>query len=525
MSTPLLNKIRKWQHSLTGKLLMRFLICLILFFVLIGSIQFYSLKYILYENVRDNLTSEFLSLRNTLRAWVVQKGLPPKKRFEELSQGHFAALYTTDFKLRSYVLSYGNSSSPPDFPDLTHALQKMEKQEDQQFLTARDEKGQGFMLMVIPISPTDWHLNEAASPFAHGMRRYFGMGPVKPEIRGDGVTGFLVMGAPLAKENMILSQNIRGFTFTALIILALGLLFTAFILKRPLQPLRNISATARRIADGQYDLRLSEEKTSTEIDQLQTALNHMLQQLETALTTEIKAKDRMARFIADASHELRTPLTSLRGYLEILQRNEQTDKADLDLAHHTMLLETERLIRLTEGLLILNRIAQKDLSGDGGTVSLKEVLPDIYPLLTPLLGRRLFTINYDILEHYLSSGQDYILPLSADELKQVLFNLLANAAQHTDENGTIELKIEKYEDQIILSIEDNGNGIAPEDIPHIFERFFRGEKSRARKKGEGAGLGLSIAAEIIQLRGGQISVESEPGKGTTFKLLFKEVSA
>lgn len=522
MNKSFLTKLKNWKNSLLGQLLLRFWICLLAFFALIGSIQYHSLKNTLYSNAKQNLVADYNSIRNKMMDWLVSEA--PPRRFPDLKPGNFVAFYSSNMELKFLVYSYGQFKKQlPDFSP-QQKVSILKKFASGQPFVAQSLTGERFMLLVRPVLRVN-------SPFAtegrffvfNKFRRFLGLN--QPEPKPDiPELGFVVIGEPLAEEDRILKENIRGYIYNAFIVLLFSTLITAVALRKPLRPLLSISGTARKIAEGQYNLRLPYEKTATEIEQLREALNHMLEELELALKTERYAKDQMARFIADASHELRTPLTSLRGFLEILQRSDQTNKEALDSAHKTMLIETERLIRLTEGLLTLNRIAQEDMSKEKNrnlSVPLQEVLSELLPLFGSLLKNRILKINGEDYRNISELSLAQIsYPLKGDELKQILYNLISNAVQHTEKNGIIEISAGETDSGLTLAVKDNGKGIPPEDIPHIFERFFRGDRSRSRRKGQGAGLGLAIVSEIVKLRGGTISVESEPDRGTQFTITF-----
>ena len=340
--------------------------------------------------------------------------------------------------------------------------------------------------------------------------------------------GYALFGTSLAETDAVLAQNLRSFFFSALLVLLCGLLVTAMVLRKPLTPIGSMSSTALRIAEGQYDLRLPDQGGPSEIIVLRDTLNHMLEELDAALQTEKEARDEMARFIADASHELRTPLTSIRGFLEILLRNPNHDFQVLKDAHTVMLAETERLIRLAEALLILNRLAQatRDKSipaADNQTVDsahpsilYADVVRELTPLFTPLLEQR--TLVWQPAPEEVSCE----IPMTKDEIKQVLFNLVNNAIQHTPPTGVIAITLS--DSPLTLVISDNGAGIPAEDLPHIFERFYQSDRSRTRSAtGErGFGLGLAIVQEIVRLRGGQISAASTVGEGTVFTIRLEE---
>lgn len=502
-----------WRNSLVGRLLIRFWVCHIIFFSMIGFIQYNSLRNSLYQSVEQNLFSDYYSIQNSMSEWLSSNELPPG-RFAELRPGNFVAFYTSDYKLKSIIYSYGQQSAIPNLSDKGLPFDLSEKARIGECFIFEDDKNVNYMLMVAPIVSTPTSVNSLQ------------MGK---NITASAFAGYALIGEPLTQEETILDGNLQSFVFNAIIIILLSTFLTALALQKPLEPLLIISSTARKIAGGRYDLRLPYmNHAASEIKQLRETLNHMLGQMENALNTERSAKNRMAQFIADASHELRTPLTSIRGFLEILQRTRTTDKETLETAHQTMLIETERLIRLTEGLLTLNRIAQedsRDAGPEGFKSSLGDVLPELLPLLSPLLHDRIFRLNgKDILtvaESDLNAPEiEQILPVKPDELKQILYNLINNAIQHTLAGGSIEIQTVLEKSRIILSVKDNGEGIAPEAIPHIFERFFQGDRSRSHEKGQGSGLGLAIVSELVHHRGGDIKVDSQPGEGTCFTVTF-----
>ncbi len=515
-----------WRKSLVGQLLLRFWVCHILFFSIIGFVQYNSLKTSLFQSAEQNLYSDYHAIRNSMLSWLANSDFPPG-RFAELRPGNFVAFYTNDYKLRFMVRSYGRMDIlMPTFMEENLKFDLYEKALSNQTFLVGKAKEDKYMLLVKPVLATkvSSFIDQLENPAL----------TIQPDsasldlITELPILGYALIGEPLIEESLILERNIQGYIFNALLILVLSTLLTALALQKPLEPLLNISSTARKIAGGQYNLRLPYMKTSSEIGQLREALNHMLEQLENALNTEKTAKGRMSQFIADASHELRTPLTSIRGFLEILQRTGTMDKETLDSAHRTMLIETERLIRLTEGLLTLNRISREEHDQATGIKesTLQDILPELLPLFLPLLEDRVLKLNDQNIFQIANipgstSDLDQIIPLRPDEFKQILYNLLNNAIQHTELDGMIEIIISNEKSKFSLAVKDNGQGIPPEDLPHIFERFFRGDRSRARtKKGQGSGLGLAIVSELVRVRGGEIKVESLPGKGTTFTIIF-----
>jgi two-component system OmpR family sensor kinase len=512
--------LNHWRKSLVGQLLLRFWVCHILFFSIICSIQYHSLQASLYQSVQQNLLTDYQSIRNSLTNWLVSNNLRPG-RFAELRPGNFVAYYSTEGKIGFLVFSYGKTNvTMPDFMKTPLNFNLYDKAMDSQPFIVGKSKEDSYMVLVKPI-------------LAAGVSSILGQDTdLPPSVYNSSpgtqaLLGYAVIGEPLADENLLLDRNLRSYIVNALLILLLSTFLTALALQKPLEPLLNISSIARKIAGGQYNLRIPSMKTTSEIKQLREALNHMLEEMEEALNKERSAKDRMARFIADASHELRTPLTSIRGFLEILRRSGTTNKETLDSAHNTMLIETERLIRLTEGLLTLNRLSQEfdaREKAEPTSTNLQDVLPDLVPLLSPLLENRALRIDGQTIAgadpSLLQSLPSRVFPFKPDELKQILYNLLNNAIQYTEPGGIIDVSTSEDSLKTSLTVKDNGKGIPAEDLPHIFERFFRGDRSRARTKGQGAGLGLAIVSELVKLRGGEIRVESTLGEGTAFIVTF-----
>ena len=215
--------------------------------------------------------------------------------------------------------------------------------------------------------------------------------------------------------------------------------------------------------------------------------------------------------MADASHELRTPLTTVRGNIELLRRERPLDPRE----HAEVLADTtdevERLICLVNQLLVLAR-------ADAGQTLRREPLP-IQPLLEDVCRQaRLLSSRTIIL---CDSLVDAIALGDRDALKQVLLILVDNAVLHTSPGITVEITAASVDGQVAVSVHDTGPGIAPEALPHIFERFYRGQVSRS---GASTGLGLAIAKELVEAQGGTIAVESEEGRGSTFVVTLPQAA-
>ncbi|NMB68134.1 MAG: HAMP domain-containing protein [Chloroflexi bacterium] len=236
--------------------------------------------------------------------------------------------------------------------------------------------------------------------------------------------------------------------------------------------------------------------SNDEVGRLVVAFNNTLERLEMLFTTQ-------SRFMADVSHELRTPLTVIKGNLSLMRRMKEVDEESLASINE----EVDRLTRLVGDLLMLAQAESGRLPLQLATVELDGLLLDVVQQLQPLAGdRRLVVSEIDEVQ----------LVGDRDRLRQVLLNLIGNAIQHSPSGSKVMLRLSRDENFSHLEVADTGPGIPADDLPHIFERFYRGERSRKRGPGTGFGLGLSIAYWIVANHGGSIDVQTHEGNGTTF---------
>jgi signal transduction histidine kinase len=227
--------------------------------------------------------------------------------------------------------------------------------------------------------------------------------------------------------------------------------------------------------------------------------------------TAYRQLDRLrTNFVSDVSHELRTPLTAIKGFVETLQDGAADDLTARDRFLETIAVETERLIRLTNDLLLLTR-------ADAGQLALHLTPTD----LVTAVERAVAQLENRALEKQITLTIETpefstFVQADADRVHQVLVNLVDNAIKFTPSEGQVAVSFGRTGEQIACIITDTGPGIPVGEIPHLFERFYRGDPSRARAKGtSGAGLGLSIARAIVEAHGGQIWIESESGRGAS----------
>ena len=268
---------------------------------------------------------------------------------------------------------------------------------------------------------------------------------------------------------------------------------------RALAPLDIITETAEQInrADDLARRIPYDGPKGDEIGSLIEAFNQTLERLETLFTSQ-------QRFLADVSHELRTPLTVIKGNVDLIRRMKSLDEESLTSIDQ----EAGRLTRLVGGLLLLAQAESGSVSLNMKAVELDTLVLEVFHEMKVLAGERL-NLHLTEIDQIQVNGD-------RDRLKQVLLNLVGNAIQYTPQGGDVFLSLGIVAEQARLIVRDTGPGIPAEDLPHIFERFYRAEKSRTRGKTTGFGLGLSIAHWIVDKHGGRIEVDSKESQGTTF---------
>jgi len=295
-----------------------------------------------------------------------------------------------------------------------------------------------------------------------------------------------------------------GLTNILIVLLIVAILFSGnaawLTLGQTLRPLETITETAEQInrADD-LSRRIIYDGPADEIGSLVDSFNQTLERLEALFTSQ-------QRLLADVSHELRTPLTVIKGNVDLMRRMKRLDEESLTSIDQ----EAGRLTRLVGGLLLLAQAESGKLALVEKPVDLDMLVTEVFQEMSVLAGSKV--------RMHLNEIDQVIVKGDRDRLKQVLINLVANAIQYTPQGGEIFLSLEKIGEQGRLICRDTGPGIPAEDLPHIFERFYRAEKSRTRGKSTGFGLGLSIANWIVERHEGRIEVNSKDGQGTSFAI-------
>ncbi|MEI5906686.1 HAMP domain-containing sensor histidine kinase [Bacillus spongiae] len=286
------------------------------------------------------------------------------------------------------------------------------------------------------------------------------------------------------------------------VLLSVGIII--IVSKRLSKPLLQMEKAARSIAKGDFDTKLMIQ-SNDEIGSLSKAINE--------LAIEVKSfRDNRREFFANISHELKTPITYLEGYAKILREDLVSSKEEQEQYLRIIEDESKRLSRLVSDLFELSKLEEGKLQVEFHEVDLEEVLENVFQKV------KFKAIDKGISIRLQKSEKNSFMLGDGYRLEQVFINLMENAIQYT-EKGLIEVVLAPTKEVITVHVMDSGVGIPQEDIPYVFDRFYRVDKSRSRGSG-GTGLGLAIVKNLVELHHGNITVNSDVNKGTTFTVSF-----
>lgn len=306
----------------------------------------------------------------------------------------------------------------------------------------------------------------------------------------------------VTRENRMLERHRRDLLRTLLIGVILSALAAVVVTRRGLRPLKEMTEAIKRISISQLNERIDSDTTAQELSQLALAFNHMLNRVE-------EGYSRLSQFSGDLAHELRIPIANLLGEAEIAISRERTNE-EYQQVIASSLEELQRLSTLIENLLFLARAEDPKSAITFSTLDVGTIFKDIcdyYGILAEDEGIQLLYTGTSTLKG--DSGM----------IRQVISNLVSNALRYTPKGGTVTLATRATESTVEITVQDTGQGIDAEHLPHLFDRFYRVDAGRAPATG-GTGLGLAIVKSIVDLHQGSIKIESQPGKGTTVTLIF-----
>src|SRR6266498_4883554 len=288
--------------------------------------------------------------------------------------------------------------------------------------------------------------------------------------------------------------------YAALAAMIVAVVLSLYLSRSVIAPVHAMSLATERIADGRYDERV-QVQGADELAQLASRFNQMAGKLD-------QTESMRRRLIGDVSHELRTPLTAIKGSMEGLMDGVLPSTHETYQQIHT---EADRLNRLVDDLQELSRVEARAYKLDLRPLDASSLVQTVIKRLTPQFQMKRISLDLELAPH--------LPPVLADEDRavQVLTNLTGNALQYTPEGGRIMISAKHANDEVQISVRDTGIGIPAEHLSHIFDRFYRVDKSRSRQAGGGSGIGLTIARALVEAHGGRIWAESAgEGNGSTF---------
>ncbi len=324
--------------------------------------------------------------------------------------------------------------------------------------------------------------------------------------KGHGPPFYVSLGAPLGQNQRVL----RDFTLLYLTIipgaLILGSVLGWVMAGRALTPVLEVAQAAQRISGSNLSLRIPTRRAGDELDYLILTFNRMIERLEASF-------QQMKQFSTDVSHELRTPITGIRGQLEVALFTAKTTDQYRE-AMFNALQDIDRLSQIVRALLLLSQAESGQLALQKARWNLSEVAEDLveqFQIPAEEAGLRLTA----------SLPAECFAEVDRVQIERMITNLLSNALKFTPRGGRVRVALREFEQAVELTVEDTGKGIPTESLPHIFDRFYRVPGSgTAPGPEQGLGLGLSFVAWIVKAHNGKIDVESEPGKGTRFRIML-----
>jgi two-component system OmpR family sensor kinase len=405
-----------------------------------------------------------------------------------------------------------------------------------EFPGARGSRGAGREVLVPPGTFGELR-NPGGAVVEHVFFTYGAKSPtapvIPPSLPGSGLhsttdlffstsspggLGYRALAQPLSKGQgtIVVAQPLTDISSTLGHLLFIELLVSGLVLvglgalawvmvRRDMRPLEEMAETAGAIAGGDLSQRVSPVSSGSEVGRLSLAFNTMIGEIEEAFASRAASEDRLRRFLADASHELRTPLTSILGYAEIFDLGVSDRPADLATSMHHIKDEAARMGTLVDDLFLLAQL-------DHARPLVQEPLDLASVAQQSVDATRIMAPDREIA--FLAT-EPVVMVGDSRRMRQVVDNLLVNAVMHAPEVAGIAVGVRTDGDAAVVVVHDDGPGIDPENVPRIFEPFYRSDPSRARDTG-GAGLGLAIVSAIVEAHQGQIVLLD--GEGTTFEV-------
>ncbi len=326
---------------------------------------------------------------------------------------------------------------------------------------------------------------------------------------GQAISGFQPVVTPsfIVKEaeDQIYSRNLdrlRAWSLLAVVGLAVASGVGGFVLSgMMLRPVRDITQVASEIGATNLSRRINHQGPDDELKLLADTFDSMIGRIEASF-------DQQRQFVQDASHELRTPLAAIRMNIEVAEMDPDITPGEYRALLETVKSQTERLTRLSEDLLLLSSDSHE--APDAGPVDLAGLVREVAGQVAPMAAARGTSINLQTETGVHAFAVD-------DMLYRCVFNLADNAIKYSAPGSTVTIAARVENDRAVVEVADNGPGISPDSLAHVFDRFYRVDNGRNRRDG-GAGLGLAIVRELVHAMKGEVTVDSSPGEGSVFRI-------
>ncbi|WP_151734922.1 sensor histidine kinase ['Paenibacillus yunnanensis' Narsing Rao et al. 2020] len=312
----------------------------------------------------------------------------------------------------------------------------------------------------------------------------------------------LILTVVIVKFNLVEKRLFDTFWFLLVILLSgilTGTIITALMGNRILYPISKLREATREVAKGNFGVRLYENYKIEEFADMSRDFNKMVQELQ---GIETLRND----FVTNVSHEFKTPLTAIEGYATLLQ-DKDVEAGEREDYAGKIISSTRQLSQLTSNILKLSKLENQEILIEQAYFRLDEQIREALLLLEPEWSRKLLSLDLQLADTEYFGSEELLM--------QVWLNVIGNAVKFSHHGGNIAITLSEEEGNILVSVKDSGIGMDPEVRRHVFEKFYRGDKSRTR---DGNGLGLPLARRIVELSHGRITVDSAPGLGCTFTI-------
>ncbi|MEX2546801.1 MAG: HAMP domain-containing sensor histidine kinase [Chloroflexota bacterium] len=315
------------------------------------------------------------------------------------------------------------------------------------------------------------------------------------------------LSEPFTFRAQTLQTIVEVMAVAAILALIAAVITSIFIADRLTHPIRRLTGAARALSEGQLDVRVVRPSSSPEVSELSDAFNAMAERLQNSIEFIRRDRDRSRDFLADVSHELRTPIAALRTFNELLADETEMDDATRNEFIEQSRQQIERLDWLATNLLELSKLESGLVLLDMRPDDLRAVVESSVQQAMPSAERKGVTLTVAVPDEPIRQRHD------PQRLGQVLGNLIGNAIKFTPAGGMVEVSLEKTKEGAEVRVADTGVGIDPQELPMVFERFYRGAQAH-ESRAAGSGLGLSIVRSIVEMHDGRVAISSTPGAGT-----------